>query len=1388
MTRAAALHALLLATSTIVPVAAFAQPAPSPSAQPGTADAIRVLLDQATYWLGQSQEDKASVAISRVLVLDPNNADALAMQAQAAADAGDEAVAAAALAKLRAARPDDPRIATIQQAVKAGPIDAALIAQARALAKADKPDEAIAVYRQAFKGNAPSPALALEYYQTMIGSKQDWSVPRAGLANMIRANPENLKAQLAYAELLTYHGDTRDEGIERLARLAQNPTIGAQATKDLRQSLLWLDIGPDSLPQYDIYLAKHPDDKEIATLAEAARTNTGEFKTAGYYYLARDKLAEADEQFSDALRRVPNDPNAMIGLALTRWREKRIAEAQDLFKQAVAIDPGKQADYQKFIEQSTAAGSQNGTGFGGGTYRFRQAGNVDYGRAARRRIQAQYAHVTALAKAGEFDQASALLRKLGGRHPNAATLTYLADLQARGGHLAEAESQYRAVLARSPRNVLALGGLAGVLAREGKQAESDALYAQAAQLPGGAAVGVGRAESLRLEAEQMSDPAAKAAVLRTAVNADPGNPWTRLDLARALRAGDDDAGARAVMEPLLTAAHPTPTMLQAAIYYAIEVKDNADVVRLVDRLPPKDQTAPMLNYRAIAQVSKDLDDAKALGSEPAERDRLLSLAVQPDPTGLRVSRFATELTAAGDKPAAREAIRLALAARPATAEQRIAYAGALLGAGYALDAARVSQSVAPTTGLMTQRLAAVRDSIAVVRSDRLNAAGRPDEAYNELEPRLAATPDSADLNLALARLYATNQQPAKAEQITEGLLSQNPSNLAVRSSAVYAKLAGGETGAAETLARETTEQFPDEPQAWIDLANVERARGRAGNALRDLQTAKSLREKQLAGQQSAAEQNPGAPKTAAVEPLRRRYARYALYIPPNLANDASPEMLPEPVSRQYAQYDPNHAQLPIEGPPASNSPLVSTSFAPFAAVSPARATAAPAGSAFMPAASAAGPAPAPVQTAQLTPFLTAPESGNPFHPGSSPLPTIDEQGPPNSSTSLAPAPEASGDAMTAQILQSIRQVSQEVAPRLDASVEVFGRTGTQGISELIELAAPLEASYSPSGYGRLKVVVTPTYLFSGKPANGFEFGQYGTNPLASGSAVTPRNQTAFGTALDVGYAYDIATADIGSSPLGFRETNVVGGIELAPKLTQNITLHVLAERRAVTDSLLSFGGLRDGRTGETWGGVTRNRGHIQVEGPIGLANYFVGAGGGYMDGHNVASNTEIDAIAGVTYPVWQTPTQVVRVGTQVVYFGYGKNLDGFSLGQGGYFSPQDYAALLFPVSYRDQVTPDLMFGVGGSVGYQTYRSASSNVFPNNAALQSQLASLAATTGGNTTVSGSHGSGLAGGVNGEIDYRVRENLHIGARAGFDHSGSFSEGTGLIYARYVFDNNP
>ncbi len=758
---------LLLATASATVAfgpLAQAQPSPSPSTQAGTADAIRVLLDQAAYLRSKNQTRKSDEALNRVLSLDPRNADALALKAQAAAEAGDAASAQAMLGRLVLVRPDDPRIESVRQAMLMGPVDKVALADARRAASEGRAEDAVAAYRRVFRGETAPPGLAVEYYRALGATQGSWQAARDALSAQLRANPQDLKAQIAFAELLTYRDSTRELGLERLRRLSQNRTIADQATYELRQ-------------------------------AEQGR------------------------------------------------------------------------------------------------------------------------------------------------------------------------------------------------------------------------------------------PAAEQA----------------------------------------TTAEPRPHSS-------------------VDEAPP-------------AQ----------------------------------------------------------LAAMPAVAELP------------PLDA-----------------LAALPTAIAAFT------------AVQDTVPPAAAS---------------------------------------------------------------------------------------------------------------------------AGEPVTREYERYAQYVPQS--------ELPQPAS------------LPA-GPALSAPPVV------------------------------ADPA--------VSPYV------NPFRTAASSILTPDE--PSGIGTVDQPASSAgrsSGDPLTADIDRSIQQVSNEVAPRVEASLGVRGRSGPSGLGQLFDVEAPIEASFSPNGYGRLKVVVTPVGLFAGTPS-GVQRQLFGTNPLVGTGLVGGGTQSGAGAALDVGYAYGPYSADIGSTPIGLLQTNVIGGVQYAPHLSSNLVLRLTAERRAVTDSLLSYGGQRDPRTGETWGGVTRNRLYAQLEEQIGPYGVYAGVGGAGLFGRRVESNSEIEAGAGVSVPVWTTPTQEIRVGTNLIYLGYNRNLGNFTVGQGGYFSPQSFFAALFPVTYRDHVTPDLTYSVGGSIGVQTFRTKSEAVFPGQPGLQSQLEALAAS--GGTTIGarygGNHVFGPAGGASGEVDYRVNDRLHIGAKAGFDRSGNFTEGTGLLYARYVFSD--
>ena len=100
------------------------------------------------------------------------------------------------------------------------------------------------------------------------------------------------------------------------------------------------------------------------------------------------------------------------------------------------------------------------------------------------------------------------------------------------------------------------------------------------------------------------------------------------------------------------------------------------------------------------------------------------------------------------------------------------------------------------------------------------------------------------------------------------------------------------------------------------------------------------------------------------------------------------------------------------------------------------------------------------------------------------------------------------------------------------------------------------------------------------------------------AARDPDSITDAGAGLNVAYRADEFEADIGSTPIGFEKSNIVGGVTWRPQVSENTRLSVTAERRAVKDSVLSYAGVKDPLTGETWGAVTRTGGKVGVEGFI----------------------------------------------------------------------------------------------------------------------------------------------------------------------------------------------
>jgi tetratricopeptide (TPR) repeat protein len=390
------------------------------------------------------------------------------------------------------------------------------------------------------------------------------------------------------------------------------------------------------------------------------------------------------------------------------------------------------------------------------------------------------------------------------------------------------------------------------------------------------------------------------------------------------------------------------------------------------------------------------------------------------------------------------------------------------------------------------------------------------------------------------------------------------------------------------------------------------------------------------------------------------------------------------------------------------------------------------------------------------------------------------------------------DPMLSEITRQLQEVREEAAPRATPAFGLRTRSGDPGIDRLTETHVGAEGSIAMPGVGgRLTARVSAVNLDTGNlsatiPAmrrfGGFPAtlpGNAGNLTPAQAASAGNTGGTQGGVALGAAYSRDGFTVDIGTTPMGFQQQNIVGGIEIAPEIADGVRLRLVAERRAMTDSLLAWGGLRDPAFGNVWGGVVRTGGRAQVEFSSGDTNFYVAGGYFSFTGEGVAENSRLEAGAGFQTPIWRSGTEELVTGLDLVYFAYDKNLRFFTLGHGGYFSPQSFISANVPLDYRGR-SGNLFYRVGGTIGLTTFTEDRTPVFANDAALQGQLQAAAASDSTiNAFYAGQSKSGLTGGLRGDIEYMITPQLRIGGALRFDQAADWSETRGLVYARYRFD---
>lgn len=274
------------------------------------------------------------------------------------------------------------------------------------------------------------------------------------------------------------------------------------------------------------------------------------------------------------------------------------------------------------------------------------------------------------------------------------------------------------------------------------------------------------------------------------------------------------------------------------------------------------------------------------------------------------------------------------------------------------------------------------------------------------------------------------------------------------------------------------------------------------------------------------------------------------------------------------------------------------------------------------------------------------------------------------------------------------------------------------------------------------------------------------------------HQRATGTSVAAGWQNDHWATDIGTTPMGFEVVDVVGGLAYSNSWN-HIGWTATASRRPISSSLLAFAGSVDPNTNVTWGGVRASGVSLGTSYDRGEANgVWSDLSYHYLTGQNVADNQRLRFMTGYYYKLINESNRRFTVGLNGMWWHYQKDLSGYTLGQGGYYSPQKYLSLAIPVNYR-QRTDNWSWELGGSVSVSHSATNDRARYPLQNLLENSLQTIP-DRGKSDFGDSSNGVGYT--LRALIERRLSSHWTLGAGVDIQQAKDYTPSHALIYLRY------
>ncbi len=345
--------------------------------------------------------------------------------------------------------------------------------------------------------------------------------------------------------------------------------------------------------------------------------------------------------------------------------------------------------------------------------------------------------------------------------------------------------------------------------------------------------------------------------------------------------------------------------------------------------------------------------------------------------------------------------------------------------------------------------------------------------------------------------------------------------------------------------------------------------------------------------------------------------------------------------------------------------------------------------------------------------------------------------------------------------------------RISPHGHVIGRwrSGEGGEDRLGQISGGVGVRF---GVGRslIEADVTAIRLSAGTPSPGDEVG----DPRATAYVRSPTDDM-FGFEPRLRWTYETPLQpylEIGTTPLLGGEVDATwtgrGGLIYHGDTGFRAQADLFRESRR--DTLLSYTGLVDPtQNGVTYGRVLEQGATVNVSVPV-ADRWAVGGEAlvSWLDGELTEENHRIAVGINAGYDLRLDGFDYFIVGPSYRYETYDNNQNHFSVGHGGYFSPQQYHVLgLYALFQSEEQAPWIWRGY---------------VSPNLSYVEQDEADILplTPTGTRYGAEDSFGLGAAGEV--EAVYLADENLQLGGLLRADVNANYQEVAGGVFLRYIF----